>query len=71
MKIGEARAHLAIKVWPEMHENLKWLSQIGEPSLKFKNQKQFLFRTKNNPNKSHATVPLKYRAIQWQGDRGI
>jgi hypothetical protein len=40
---------LAIKVWPEMHENLKRLSQIGGPLLKFKNLKQFLFRTKNYP----------------------
>jgi hypothetical protein len=29
-----------------MHQNLKWLSQIEGISLKFKNQKQFLFRSR-------------------------
>jgi hypothetical protein len=43
IKIGDPRAQLAIKVWPEMHQKLKWLSQIEATSLQFKNQKRFLF----------------------------
>jgi hypothetical protein len=46
IKIRDPRAQLAIKVWPEMHQNLKWLSQIEATSLQFKNQKRFLFPTR-------------------------
>jgi hypothetical protein len=54
MKIGELGAHLATpemlriseKVWPETYQNFKWLSQIEGTSLKFKNLKWFLFRSR-------------------------
>jgi hypothetical protein len=32
------------KVWYGMHQYLKLLSKIEEPSIKFKNQKRFPFR---------------------------
>ncbi len=55
MKIGEPWARwqslseiprILEKFWTETHQNLKWLSQIEGTSLKFKNQKRFLFRSR-------------------------
>ncbi len=48
-EVGWPRKFLRIseKVWQEMHQNLKFLSQIEEASLKLKNQKRFIFRPRS------------------------
>jgi hypothetical protein len=58
-----------------MHQNLKCLSQIEGTYFKFKNQKQFLFKSRYTVSiqdkktlKSHVTVPLKgYRSSEYGG----
>ncbi len=46
------------KVWTETHQNLTWMSQIEETSSKFKNQKRFLFRSRNifSGQKNHLKI---------------
>jgi hypothetical protein len=52
------------QIWSETHHNLRYSSGIEGASLKFKNQKRFIFRprpyiqTKKLAQKSHATVSL-------------